>query len=103
MLYFANNVACVFSFYEDFFDVNPAAKNYRSDLADKSALLAQIWRLKQLSNTWFHSLMDKYISFLKITQDVFNYSLFLLYAYISDLRKKLINIYFQFIKIIAFV
>lgn len=103
MLNFANNGDCVFSSHKDFFDVNLAAKNCWSDLGNRLVLLAQIRHLKQLSYTRFPNLMNEYISFWKFTQHVLDYALLALYNYILDLRKKIINIYFQFIKIIIFV
>ena len=61
--------ACVFDAYGTLFDVHSAVGRHTDRLPDSSAV-SMLWRTKQLEYTWLRSLMDRYVDFWQITQDL---------------------------------
>jgi len=87
--------ACVFDAYGTLFDVTAAAQHCQDALGEKWGTLAQIWRDKQLQYTWLRSLMDEYIPFWQVTSDALDYALATLDIDDADLRKRLLDIYYE--------
>jgi len=87
--------ACVFDAYGTLFDVTAAAQHCQDELGDRWSTLAQIWRDKQLQYTWLRSLMDEHIPFWQVTSDALDYALATLAIDDADLRKRLLDIYYE--------
>jgi len=87
--------ACIFDAYGTLFNVHAAAAKCRNDLGDKADPLSQIWRQKQLEYTWLRSLMRDYRDFWDITQDALTYAMASVGIDSPQLKKKLLNLYWE--------
>ncbi|MSP49045.1 MAG: haloacid dehalogenase type II [Alphaproteobacteria bacterium] len=89
----ASPVACVFDAYGTLFDVSRMVEPYRDRLGEKTALLAKLWREKQLQYTWLRSLMGAYVDFWHVTGEALDYALGVLGLDDPRLRALLMQLY----------
>lgn len=87
--------ACVFDAYGTLFNVHAAAAKCKQDLGDKADQLSAIWRTKQLEYTWLRSLMRDYKPFWEVTQDGLDYAMAAVGLDNSELREKLLSLYWE--------
>jgi 2-haloacid dehalogenase len=80
----------VFDAYGTLFDVNSPVRRHSSRIGEKSGLLADIWRAKQLEYSWVLSLAGVYRNFETITGDALDYSLAALQIKDKALRSDLL-------------
>ena len=86
--------AYVFDAYGTLFDVASAARRCSAALAGKAEALAALWRSKQLEYSWLRSLMGRHADFGEVTGDALDYAMAALGIADSDLRAKLLELYF---------
>jgi 2-haloacid dehalogenase len=87
--------ACVFDAYGTLFDVGSPVAKLASELGEKAAPLAQLWRQKQLEYTWLRSLMGVHADFWHVTGDALDYCFEALDIKESDLRDELMALYLK--------
>lgn len=90
---FAGVTACVFDAYGTLFDVSRLTESCRNTLGDKTAVLAKLWREKQLQYTWLRSLMGVYTDFWHVTGEALDHALNALGLYEPKLRALLMQLY----------
>ncbi len=64
-----------FDAYGTLLDFNSAAAGCADALGDKTALVSELWRRKQLEYTWLRSLMDRHADFRRVTADALDFAL----------------------------
>src|SRR5580704_3742577 len=84
---------CVFDAYGTLFDVASAAARCRDRLGDKAALLAGLWRDKQLQYSWLRAVQGRHADFWQVTGDALDFALASLAIEPGDLRGTLMNLY----------
>jgi 2-haloacid dehalogenase len=85
--------ACVFDAYGTLFDFNSAANRCRDQLGEHADRLSQIWRQKQLQNTWLRSLMDRHVDFWQVTGDALDFAMESVGLDDAALRAQLMQLY----------
>ena len=81
----------VFDAYGTLFDVNSPVRRHSSRIGEKSGLLADSWRAKQLEYSWVLSLAGAYRNFESITADALDFSLASLAINDAALRADLLD------------
>jgi len=87
--------ACVFDAYGTLFDVNSPVQKLATEIGDKAADLAVLWRQKQLEYTWLRSLMGVHADFWHVTGDALDFSLEALKIEDVGLRDELMTLYLK--------
>ena len=87
--------ACVFDAYGTLFDVNSPVQKLATEIGDKAADLARLWRQKQLEYTWLRSLMGVHADFWHVTGDALDFSLEALQIEDVGLRDELMTLYLK--------
>ena len=87
--------ACVFDAYGTLFDVNSPVQKLATEIGDKAADLARLWRQKQLEYTWLRSLMGVHADFWHVTGDALDFSLEALKIEDVGLRDELMTLYLK--------
>ncbi len=65
----------VFDAYGTLFDVSAPVRQHAARIGEKSALLSDRWRAKQLEYSWVLSLAGAYRNFESVTQDALDFAL----------------------------
>ncbi len=65
--------ALVFDLYGTLFDVHSVARACDAAAPGRGREISALWRQKQLEYTWLRSLMDRYVSFERATEDALEY------------------------------
>jgi len=91
---------CVFDAYGTLFDVAAAAREAaaepgREAFAEKWPAIARTWRLKQLQYTWLRATAGVHQDFWSVTQDGLDYALEEQGIDDTDLRARLLQLYWQ--------
>lgn len=89
--------AVVFDAYGTLFDIHAPTAKAAETIGDvaKADALGKLWREKQLQYSWLRSLMGHYVDFWTVTQDGLDYALEALDLADPDLRKRLLDLYFE--------
>jgi 2-haloacid dehalogenase len=87
--------ACVFDAYGTLFDVGSPVAKLATELGEKAAALAGLWRQKQLEYTWLRSLMGVHADFWHVTGDALDYALEALEINEAGLRDELMALYLK--------
>ena len=87
--------ACVFDAYGTLFDVGSPVQKLATEIGDKAAGLAALWRQKQLEYTWLRSLMGVHADFWHVTGDALDFSLEALKIDDPGLRDELMTLYLK--------
>ena len=87
--------ACVFDAYGTLFDVGSPVQKLATEIGDKAANLAVLWRQKQLEYTWLRSLMGVHADFWHVTGDALDFSLEALKIEDPGLRDELMTLYLK--------
>lgn len=87
--------ACVFDAYGTLFDYASAAAGCRDVLGDKLERLTILWRDKQLQYTWLRAVQDRHANFQQVTGDALDFALGALGIANSNLRRRLMDLYFN--------
>ncbi len=85
--------ACVFDAYGTLFDFSSAASACKDELGAQTAALTQLWRDKQLQDTWLRSLQGHHADFWQVTGDALDYALETLHIAEPALRQRLMDLY----------
>ena len=91
---------CVFDAYGTLFDVAAAARiaaaeKGREEFATKWPQIAEDWRAKQLQYTWLRAVSDTHCDFWQVTQDGLDYALEAAGLADSELRERLLALYWE--------
>ena len=86
---------CVFDAYGTLFDVAAAARRWKELLGDRSTILSELWRRKQLEYTWLRSLMGRYEDFWHITGSALDHAFGTLGIADPGLRARLMASYLE--------
>ena len=87
--------ACVFDAYGTLFDVGSPVQKLATEIGEKAAGLAALWRQKQLEYTWLRSLMGVHADFWHVTGDALDFSLEALKIEDPGLRDELMTLYLK--------
>jgi 2-haloacid dehalogenase len=88
--------ACVFDAYGTLFDVGSAAAACRdSSLGERAAVLAALWRDKQLQYTWLRAAQGRHADFWQVTGDALDFALETLEIGDRQLRDRLMSLYLR--------
>lgn len=87
--------ACVFDAYGTLFDVGSPVQKLATEIGEKAAGLAGLWRQKQLEYTWLRSLMGVHADFWHVTGDALDFSLEALKIEDPGLRDELMTLYLK--------
>jgi len=87
--------ACVFDAYGTLFNVATPVEKLASEIGDKAADLAPLWRRKQLEYTWLRSLMGVHADFWHVTRDALDYALKQLAIEEPGLADELMTLYLK--------
>ena len=87
--------ACVFDAYGTLFDVGSPVQKLATEIGEKAAGLAVLWRQKQLEYTWLRSLMGVHADFWHVTGDALDFSLEALKIEDVGLRDELMTLYLK--------
>lgn len=87
--------ACVFDAYGTLFDVGSPVQKLATEIGDKAAGLAVLWRQKQLEYTWLRSLMNRHADFWRVTGESLDYAMEALGLDDPALRAELMQLYLQ--------
>src|SRR5919204_4138056 len=85
--------AAVFDAYGTLFDVASAAAAEAVTPGDRWRELAQVWRAKQLEDTWLRSLMGAHADFARVTEDALAFALDAMSIGDAPLRARLLALY----------
>ncbi|BBK42336.1 haloacid dehalogenase [Allostella vacuolata] len=86
---------CVFDAYGTLFDVAAAARRWKDLLGERTLVLAELWRRKQLEYTWLRSLMGRYEDFWHVTGAALDHALAALAIEDPGLRARLMASYLE--------
>jgi 2-haloacid dehalogenase len=88
--------ALVFDAYGTLFDVHSVIARCEELWPGNGARLSQLWRAKQLEYTWLRSLMRRYRSFDKVTEESLRHACAVLHLELSDAnRRAVLDAYLQ--------
>ena len=87
--------ACVFDAYGTLFDFASAAAGCKDVLGDRTALVTQMWRDKQLQYTWLRGLQGRHADFWQVTGDALDYTLETMGLAEPALRERLMGLYLE--------
>lgn len=87
--------ACVFDAYGTLFDVGSPVAKLASELGEKAAPLAALWRQKQLEYTWLRSLMGVHADFWHVTGEALEFCLEALAINEPGLKDELMAFYLK--------
>jgi 2-haloacid dehalogenase len=87
--------ACVFDAYGTLFDVGSPVAKLASELGEKAAPLAALWRQKQLEYTWLRSLMGVHEDFWHVTSEALEFCLEALAIDEPGLKDELMALYLK--------
>jgi 2-haloacid dehalogenase len=65
----------VFDAYGTLFDVHSAVRRHAAAIGERSTLLSELWRQKQLEYTWVRALAGRYRDFAALTEEALDYAL----------------------------
>jgi 2-haloacid dehalogenase len=65
----------VFDAYGTLFDVHSAVRRHAAVLGERSTLLSELWRQKQLEYTWVRALAGRYRDFAALTEEALDFAL----------------------------
>lgn len=85
--------AYVFDAYGTLFDVAEPARRHSQALGERAAVLAQVWRDKQLQYTWLRSLQQRYADFEQVTADALDFAMARVGCGDRALRERLLEAY----------
>lgn len=85
---------CVFDAYGTLFDIADIAERARHSLGDRTVVLMDLWRRKQLEYSWLRSLMGRHADFWHVTGDSLDFALAALDIDDPVLRSRLMDGFF---------
>ena len=85
--------ACVFDAYGTLFDVNSPVQKLATEIGDKAADLAVLWRRKQLEYTWTLTLAGRYLDFWTLTERARDFAFARCPSVDAGLKPKLLDAY----------
>lgn len=65
----------VFDAYGTLFDVHSAVRGHAAAIGERSTILSELWRQKQLEYTWVRALAGRYRDFAAVTEDALDFAL----------------------------
>jgi 2-haloacid dehalogenase len=87
--------AVVFDAYGTLFDVASPVAKLSSEIGERAADLARLWRQKQLEYTWLRSLTGAHADFWHVTRDALDYALAELEITETGLADELMTLYLK--------
>jgi len=85
-----------FDAYGTLFDVHSVRDRADALFPGKGDALSQLWRTKQLEYTWLRAMSDRYVDFLRVTEDALRYAATRLELGLGDdARAALMDQYFR--------
>lgn len=86
---------CVFDAYGTLFDVAAAARRWKDLLGERTTLVSDLWRRKQLEYTWLRTLMGRYEDFWHVTGAALDHALAAFAIQDPGLRARLMASYLE--------